>query len=139
MTKAFRFLSLRFSEKVFIAHCIIVLCIIRLALSLKSASFIMRKISAIHVTEEGDQKTSRMIAWGVGACSIFVPGATCLTQALAGQYLMARHNHRSIVRIGIKRDNHKNIKAHAWLLSGGFVVLGGKASDMPLYATMVDL
>lgn len=139
MTKALRFFRLRFSEKLFLSHCIIVLCVIRLALSLKSASFIIRKISAIHVTEEGDQKTSRMIAWGVGACSNFVPGATCLTQALAGQYLMARHNYRSIVRIGIERDNQENINAHAWLLSGGFVVLGGKASDMPLYATMVDL
>lgn len=139
MTKVLRFLRLRISEKLFLSHCIIVLCVIRLALSLKSASFIMRKISAIQVTEEGDQKTARLIAWGVGACSNFVPGATCLTQALAGQYLMARHNYRSIVRIGIERDNHKHIKAHAWLLSGGVVVLGGKASDMPLYATMVDL
>ncbi|WP_306256558.1 lasso peptide biosynthesis B2 protein [Pararhizobium sp. IMCC21322] len=134
-----RFFRLSISEKIFLAHCIIVLCVIRLALSLKSASFIMRKISAIHVTEDGDQKSSSMVAWGVGACSNYVPGATCLTQALAGQYLMARHNYRSIVRIGIERDDHKNIKAHAWLLSGGFVVLGGKASDMPLYATMVDL
>lgn len=139
MTKVLRFIRLRFSEKIFLSHCVIVLCVIRVALSLKSASFIMRKISAIQVTEEGDQKTWRMIAWGIGACSNFVPGATCLTQALAGQYLMARHNCRSIVRIGIERENHGNMKAHAWLLSGGFVVLGGKASDMPLYATMVDL
>lgn len=138
MTNLCSFFYLKGSEKMFLVHCIIVLCFIRIALSLKCASFIMRTISAIRVTEEGDQKTARMIAWGVVACSHFVPGATCLTQALAGQYLMARHNYRSIVRIGIERDNHKNMKAHAWLISGGFVVLGGKASDMPLYATMVD-
>lgn len=139
MTNLIRFSNLKFSEKVFLAHCIIVLFFIRIALSLKCASFIMRTISAIQVTEEGDQKTARMIAWGVVACSRFVPGATCLIQALAGQYLMARHNCRSIVRIGIERDNRENMKAHAWLLSGGFVVLGGQASDMPRYATMVDI
>lgn len=139
MTKVFQFIRLDLSQKKFVTHCFVVLCVVRVGISLKCTSFVIRRISAIHVTEDADQGTSRMVAWGVGACANFVPGATCLTQALAGQYLMARHKCRSIVRIGIDRNNHKNVKAHAWLLSGGLVVLGGKASEMPLYATMVDL
>lgn len=139
MKKLIPFFKLNLSDQVFLAHCMLVICVTRLALSLNATSLVTRKISRIYVTADADQHTLKMVAWGVSACSNFVPGATCLTQALSGQYLIARCKFRSVVRIGIERDNHEKMKAHAWLLSGGFVVLGGKASDMSLYADLVDL
>lgn len=138
MNRLFRIFELDLPEKIFLAHCILTLCAVRLALSMNSASLIAEKISRIEVAAEADPHTAKLVAWGIGACAKFVPGATCLTQALAGQYLMARREFSSIVRIGIERRNHKEIRAHAWLLSGGFVVLGGRASDMSLYTNLVD-
>jgi hypothetical protein len=54
-----------------------------------------------------------------------VPGATCLTQALAGQYLLARQGSASKISVGIERGTGTQLKAHAWLMSGSHIVLGG--------------
>lgn len=139
MKKISRFFHMKISDQVFLARCILVLCIVRFALSIKLVSLVRQNIARIQVAADADQNALKMVAWGISACSKYVPGATCLTQALAGQYLLARLKFKSVVRIGIERESHENVRAHAWLLSGGFVVLGGGASGMRHYATLVDL
>ncbi|TIV06075.1 MAG: lasso peptide biosynthesis B2 protein, partial [Mesorhizobium sp.] len=64
-------------------------------------------------------------AWGVAAAARLVPGASCLTQALAGQYLLARQGNASKISIGIERGTGSELRAHAWLMSGNHIVLGG--------------
>jgi hypothetical protein len=65
------------------------------------------------------------VVWAVGLVSRTVPGATCLTQALAAQVLLSRHGCGSRLRIGVARAAAGGLVAHAWLESGGMVVLGG--------------
>lgn len=50
---------------------------------------------------------------------------TCLTQALAGQVLLARHGHPVDLRIGVTRDRAGGFVAHAWLERDGVVLIGG--------------
>jgi hypothetical protein len=52
-----------------------------------------------------------------------VPDASCLTQALATQILLAQAGHPSALRIGVQRDAGK-FKAHAWVECGGRIVIG---------------
>lgn len=70
----------------------------------------------------------RVVAWSVAAASRLVPGATCLTQALAGQRLLARHGLGSRVRIGVRPGPAGELLAHAWLLREERVLLGGAAA-----------
>src|SRR5690606_4617643 len=55
------------------------------------------------------------VTWAVRATGALVPGASCLTQALAGQVLLARHGHPSTLHIGVRRREDGALDAHAWL------------------------
>jgi len=64
------------------------------------------------------------IAWSVESAARYVPRATCLTQALAGEVLLRRAGHPAEVRIGVAKDPAGTLEAHAWVESGGRVVIG---------------
>jgi hypothetical protein len=65
------------------------------------------------------------VAWAVSLVSRTVPGATCLTQALAAQVLLSWRGCGSRLGIGVARPAAGGLVAHAWLESDGMVVLGG--------------
>lgn len=65
------------------------------------------------------------LARAVSRGSRLVPGASCLTQALTGQLLLARRGIESTVHLGVSKDTHQQFRAHAWLSVGDRVVLGG--------------
>lgn len=83
---------------------------------------------------------ARDVAWAVSRVSRAVPGATCLTQALAAQLLLSRRGYASRLRIGVARAPGDGLRAHAWLESDGLVVLGesGFEAFTPLSATMAE-
>jgi hypothetical protein len=86
------------------------------------------------------QTAAQDVVWAVRSVSRVVPGATCLTQALAAQVLLSRRGCMSRVRIGVARGPAGGLLAHAWLESDGVVVLGGPhvESYTPLNLAVVD-
>ena len=74
------------------------------------------------------------VVWAVKVVSRYLPGATCLTQALAAQALLTHSGFQSQVEIGVARNlangNDKDelpaFQAHAWVVCQGQVVLGGQ-------------
>ena len=68
------------------------------------------------------------IVWAVTAVSRRVPGATCLTQALAGRLLMSRAGIPTQLQIGVARGENGALTAHAWVESNGQIVIGGADS-----------
>lgn len=79
------------------------------------------------------------VSWAVTLASRFVPKATCLTQALAGQYLLAREGYPSTIRVGAGKSETGAFLAHAWLLCGPTVVLGGSGGDLDRFSPLVDI
>jgi hypothetical protein len=67
--------------------------------------------------------------WAVRAVSRYVPGATCLTQALAAQALLARSGHESHIELGVRKDEQSRFLAHAWVVCGDRIVIGGAGAD----------
>ena len=63
--------------------------------------------------------------WAVRASSRYVPAATCLTQALAAQVLLAESGYDSRIEIGVTKDEHRRFRAHAWVVCGEEIVIGG--------------
>ena len=80
--------------------------------------------------------SSGQCVWAVRAVSRYVPGATCLTQALAAQTFLTRSGHASRIEIGVRKDERRQFLAHAWVVSGDQIILGGAAADgyVPLEA-----
>jgi hypothetical protein len=73
------------------------------------------------------------IARAVTRASRLVPMATCLTQALAGGFLIRRAGRNAIIHFGVARGD-AGFKAHAWLESDGGILIGGReaAAYLPL-------
>lgn len=130
-----RLRSLSGPEMLFLAHCLTVLVTMRLGLIFSSYNRVRALVTRLDARNPPSVGDLRRVAWGVAAMARLVPGASCLTQALAGQYLLARQGSTSKIRIGIERDTGKELKAHAWLVSGNHIVLGGSISG---FAHLVD-
>ncbi|CAN7283318.1 lasso peptide biosynthesis B2 protein [Mesorhizobium sp. LjNodule214] len=123
------------SEMLFLAHCLLVVAVVRLGLTLFSYNRLRRMVTQLDAPHEAGIGDLRRVAWGVAAAARRVPYASCLTQALAGQYILARQGNASKIRIGIERDTGTQLKAHAWLMSGNHIVLGGSING---FAHLVD-
>lgn len=67
----------------------------------------------------------RRIAASVRRVSRYVPAASCLTQALATEFLLARRGQISSLLIGVTKTEEGEFKAHAWLESDGKIIIGG--------------
>jgi transglutaminase superfamily protein len=77
------------------------------------------------------------IARAVTGASRAVPGAACLTQALAAQMLLERRGLPARVRVGVTRADGGQLLAHAWVESDGRIVLGGR--DLSGYTPLAAL
>lgn len=71
----------------------------------------------------------------VSRTSRFVPGASCLTQALAVQTLLGMRNQRSDLKIGVGKNKEDEFVAHAWIEIGERIVIG-KLADLHSYSVM---
>jgi hypothetical protein len=69
----------------------------------------------------------RRIAWAVPVAARFVPGATCLSQALAARSLLRLAGHPSTLTIGVRKGAAGELEAHAWVHSGTWPVVGVRA------------
>ncbi len=130
-----RVLSLSGSEALFLCHCLLVVATVRLGLTLFSYNRVRGMVTRLNAHQCASMGELRLVAWGVAAAARFVPRASCLTQALSGQYILARQGNASNIRIGIERGTGEQLKAHAWLVSDNHVVLGGSIDG---FAHLVD-
>lgn len=90
------------------------------------------------------QTLRRLLAWAaeilpanLGSDQPSTPWAkTCLTQALAAQVLLERRGYPAQLHIGAVRGEQGQFQAHAWVESGGRIVIGGqeRARYTPLFA-----
>lgn len=76
----------------------------------------------LHFAVPADLPVSRL-EWAVRAASRRIPMATCLTQALALQCLLARSGRNSEVHIGVKMDTEAGFQSHAWVVCEGRMLL----------------
>lgn len=75
------------------------------------------------------RQPAERIAWAVGAASSYVPGATCLVQAVVARSMMVRQGFPAQVRIGVRVGETSRVEAHAWLELDGQVILGNSSGD----------
>ena len=69
--------------------------------------------------------STERVAWAVRTTSRYIPKASCLTQAMAAQVMLARRGISNELRIGVAKTEEGKLEAHAWVESDGNVVIGG--------------
>jgi len=67
------------------------------------------------------------------------PRSFCLAQALTGQIMLARRGFAAQIRVGVRQAAPDKLAAHAWLMSGDNVIVGGTEQDLESFTKLVDL
>lgn len=153
-TRLARFIARRPGDQAFVLVSLAVVATVRLGLSTIGYRRMRRLIRAVSRDREPSRSTAAVepgaalspsprhlarVSWAVTLASRYVPGATCLTQALAGHVLLGRSGIASTIRVGAKTTGDGRFAAHAWLISGDRVVLGGATEDVASFSPLVDL
>ena len=121
-----------------LASSFLTLCLVRLGLCVLPYRVLRRFIPAA-AGREDSRFYARKIASAVERTAPWVPGASCLTRAIAVQYLLARSGHRSTIRVGVRKEDDGTMGAHAWLMCEGMLVLGGTEQQLSGYVPLTDL
>lgn len=87
------------------------------------------RLSGARAAHSTASATAQDVGWAVRTASHVVPGATCLTQALAAKLVLSRRGYESRLRIGVARRPAHELRAHAWLEVDGLVVVGGSSVE----------
>lgn len=132
MTMVRKFLSLSWSERQTLLLSACLLVVVRIATWVLPFSVVRRLATRASADgpEQATSHTSEQIVWGVAVASRHLPMTdNCLVRALTTQMLLGRQNIPANVQIGVARDGSGHFAAHAWVESGGKVLIGGEGID----------
>jgi hypothetical protein len=130
MTRLGKFLRLDRWQRRVVTEAALSVVAVRIALTILPFRWVQRitgrrAVSAEEQPGRPATATPDELASAVVRVSRSVPRATCLTQALALDWLLRRHGHAASVEIGVTKDARGQLAAHAWVESGGSVLIGG--------------
>lgn len=137
------FYSLSASERWVLAQAALLLVLVRIGLSLLPFRVVRRLLGFAAVRTRPSWENAGLlvdeVVRAVEMAGRHVPAvcSTCLTQALVAQLLLSRRGLEALLRIGVVKTEHGKIEAHAWVESGGRVVIGGH--ELERYNTLATL
>ena len=131
MKRLRKFMRLPAAERRLLMKAILLLCAVKVGLGLLPFQTLRRLLANLAVLPVGlrdveDPRSIERIVWAVELAGRLAPRAsTCLTQALTAQVLLLRRGHPALVHIGTVKGESGEFQAHAWVESGGEVLIGG--------------
>ena len=131
MGRVRKFLHLSSRDQLFLVKTAGLVGLIRLGLwvlPFQTLGRLLTKLSPATPAPPSNPVAANRIGWAVDITSRYIPDATCLTQALAAQFLLKRRGVAAELRIGVAKSATGQFEAHAWVESDGQVVIGGVES-----------
>ena len=132
MLRQFRRLAaLSADERWLLAHAAAMVALVRIARWLLPFRWLcVRLRRASTVSGRLGAMPAGRLAWAVQAAARRVPGANCLTQAVAVQWLLARAGRAALLQIGVAKDAAQGFESHAWVeFEGQFLLEDGEVAD----------
>jgi hypothetical protein len=132
--------SLPVSERDLVLRTLPLVVAIRMALwtmSLRRVGRLLRLFERLPFSVPVDLPVSRL-EWAVRAASRRVPLASCLTQALALQFLLTRTGRSSEIHIGVRNDAEAGFQSHAWVQCEGQLLLS-TPYELAGYSRLLEL
>jgi hypothetical protein len=142
MTLVRGFVRLTRTEWALLLRTSFVVAVIRLLLVSRSWSSALRLIRGFswslgRFPGPCDVSVERL-AWAVRTASSVIPGATCLTQAMALQAMLTATGRSGRVQIGVTKDSRRRLQGHAWVEHEGQTLLS-TPSEVAHYTCMLTL
>lgn len=140
MRRLHKFLRLPAAERLLLIRAALLLGGIKLGLKLLPFQAVQRFLEKLGEVSVGlcemYQTTPERVVWAVELAGRYVH-ATCLTQALAARVLLVRRGHSARIHIGVTGGGEKFL-AHAWVESGGQVIIGGHELERYVPLTVLE-
>ena len=119
------FLRMRTADRRLVVEAVLMLGVARLLVITVPFRVMAPWLSRAPETDSFDEELLRRVRWAVTAAARNVPwNAVCLPQAMAAKAMLARRGCGSSFHLGTGLDTQGKLIAHAWLVSGGTVVVG---------------
>jgi hypothetical protein len=125
-------------ERALAAEALGLLVAARLVLWLLPFATARRPLDAYARHSRGAPRSAECVAWAVAAAARRLPAPfrACLPQALAAEAMLKRHGAPAQLMIGARAAGAGGrIEAHAWVVSGGQVVVGS-LDDLPAFVPL---
>ena len=138
MNKLRNFLAWPRSRKRLLFRTLLLVAGVRAALLLlpsRSVSAALTDPAPAGDADSTDWGRIREIASMISYASRFVPGATCLTQALAARKMLSRVGQSCSLKIGVEKDARRGFRAHAWIEVDGKIAIG-KVGNIRQYSVL---
>lgn len=134
------FATLTSQDRKLFLRALVLVAVVRLGLFLLSFKRLQR-LTSRPVLQASPLRPVTRCVWAVRAASRYVPRATCLTQAIAGQRILAASGYESRIEIGVAKDDRRHFQAHAWVVCGDEIVIGQEQADryIPIAAWNANL
>ncbi len=138
-----RFFQIPWVEKKLIVRVFILLNVSRFFtffIPLKQMQFLFQPILLLKRRNVLSGISKEKIIWAIESVSAHSRFAeNCLSKALVAQALFLESGHASELYIGVSKNPSASLEAHAWMESGGRVVLGEsqkKEHFVPIYKAL---
>lgn len=135
-----KFLRLSSGDRSLLARSIVLVAAARVALWVLPFK-VARRVLTLGAggPSPASRATPERIGWAISAARHFVPKGNCLPQALAAESLLLRHGHPVEFRIGVMKTDRDRVEAHAWVESGGRLVVGDLTQGLVTYSPLPPL
>jgi hypothetical protein len=133
-----QFLRLSTRDRTLLAHAFFLVGAARVAIWVLPFNA-ARRILARRSRPSPEKATTEKIGWAISVAKRFVPRGDCLPQALAAESLLMRNGYPVELRIGVVKTNQGGLEAHAWVESGGRLVVGDLTQGLSTYAPLPPL
>ena len=126
MARLRKFLGLDWQERCLLLQTLLLVISLRAALWLLPFKQVNELLArrATHRWARSNISKARVIS-AIRVASAFIPGSTCLTQALAAKYQLERFGLNTQLHLGVTKENGR-LLAHAWLQCDGETIIGGE-------------
>jgi hypothetical protein len=133
-----KFLGLDWQERCLLLQTALVVMSVRAALGLLAFKQVNELVSQRAMRPRAMRNISKArVIWAVRTASAFIPGSTCLTQALAAKYQLERCGLNTQLHFGVAKKEDGTLLAHAWLQCDGEALIGGEIA--PRFAPVLAL
>ena len=125
MRRLSRLRSLTGEERRLLLDAVLLSVVIRVALSIMPFRAVRRTLRPFRSLGRPGRGSVLLddIGTAVATAGRYVPGSTCLTEALVGEILLSRRGFPARLCLGVARKAGV-LRAHAWVESEGTIVIG---------------
>ena len=122
------FLALSSRERLLVLEAAALLAGVGAAIRVVTCARIRSLLDSLPTPLFGGEASPADVGWAVNAADGTAPGERiCLVRALVAEALLRRRGRETALRFGV--DGADDVAAHAWLESGGEIVVGGETRE----------